>query len=165
VTNSDKVCWSVGCCVKTVNKHTDTQTLNKYISSRRWDPRDDACHAQSTIALYTELHAGPMLPGSTVSNRCRLYTTHAASPPGAVNTRPPVVAVYIALADSRRAVAKFSLIQGLGQSSRGQDPYFWRYPNFPRTQRSEDRGKPVCKKISSMRADRHTRWQLISALA
>jgi len=30
-------------------------------------------------------------------------------------------------------------------SSRGKYPYFWRYPNFPKTRRSIGWGKPLCK--------------------
>jgi len=67
------------------------------------------------------------------------------SPPGAVNIKPLAVAVYIALADSRYAVAKFLSPQSLGQSSGGKYSCFRRYPNFPKIQRSIGRGKRVRK--------------------
>jgi len=40
---------------------------------------------------------------------CRSHLQHLPSSPGAVNTRPTAVAVYIALADSERVVATFLL--------------------------------------------------------
>ena len=69
----------------------------------------------------------------------------AASWSGAVNTRPPVVAVHNALADGRCAVAKFSKFKVWDKVPKGGA--FWRYPYaFPKTQRSIDRQKHVRKK-------------------
>jgi len=73
---------------------------NKHVSSRRWEPRDGA---KSTIVVCTELHAQ-----CDQQSANRALATSAASPPGAVNTRPTAVAVYIALVDGRCAVAKFT---------------------------------------------------------
>ena len=58
-------------------------------------------HAQSIIALYTELHA-ECYQQSAIVVECRPYVPCTSA------VRPPAVAVYIALADSRCAVAKFS---------------------------------------------------------
>jgi len=67
--------------------------------------------------------------------RRRFYTalaTSVASPSGAVNTRPTAVVVYIALADGRRAVAKFSSPE-FGTKFQRKLPLFLKIglPNFP----------------------------------
>ena len=55
-------------------------------------------YAKSTIALYTERDQQ-----SAIVVDCRpCLPARLLSPPGAVNTRPPAVAVYIALVDSRQ---------------------------------------------------------------
>jgi len=61
-----------------------------------------------------------------VGNRHRLYCTcHARlpSPPGAVNNIPHDVAVYIALADGRCAVANFKV--EFGTKFQRKVPSFW----------------------------------------
>jgi len=44
----------------TVYMHTDMLNVelqvDKCISSRKWDPSNDAYHSQSTIVLYTEMY-------------------------------------------------------------------------------------------------------------
>jgi len=98
--------------------------------------------ARSTIALYAELDAEhDQQP--TVFGDCRLHWPRLSSSPSTVNTRPPVVVVYIAFDDSRRgrAVANFLSRESLGQSSRGKNRYFWRYPNFSETRCSINRDK------------------------
>ena len=45
---------------------------------------------------------------STIVVDCRPHSPRLTSPPGAVNTRPTAVAVYIALADGQCAAAKVS---------------------------------------------------------
>jgi len=52
-------------------------------------------HAQSTIALYTELDVDAINSRRSVVD-CRPHLPCVPSPPGAVNTRPTAVAVYIA---------------------------------------------------------------------
>ena len=61
-------------------------------------------YAKSTIVLYTELHA-ECDQQYAIGRRTSAVNP---APPGAVNTIPTAVAVYIALADGRRAVATFS---------------------------------------------------------
>jgi len=61
-------------------------------------------NAQSTIALYTELHA-ECYQQSTIVDNCR---PHVPGVSGANNTGPIAVAVYITLADGRCIVAEYS---------------------------------------------------------
>jgi len=85
------------------------QSINNNISSRR-RIRATVPHAKST-ALYTQSCTSSAINSrrSVVHRRSHVPCTSAvgSSPPGAVNTRPTDVAVYVALADGRRAVAKF----------------------------------------------------------
>jgi len=67
-------------------------------------------HAQSTIALYTELHVEWDQQSAIVVD-CRPHLPRLPSSPSAVNNCPTAVAVYIALTDSRRAVAKFLSVE------------------------------------------------------
>jgi len=59
------------------------------------------------------------------------------------------------------AVANFFSVQSLGQSSRGNFPYFWRYPNFLRliTQCRIGRGKLPCQN----HLDQSNRFDTVSA--
>jgi len=85
---------------------------------------------RSTVALYTELDA-ECDQRSAIVVYCRPHLPRLPSPPVAVNNRPTAVAVYIALADGRRAVAKSFKVQTPKQSSRNKYFYFWRCRNFP----------------------------------
>ena len=69
---------------------------------------------------------------------CRPHLPRPSSPSGAVNNRPTAVAVYIALADSRRVVDKFSwtyfLSSEFGEKFQWEVPLFLVVPNFLQTQ-------------------------------
>jgi len=90
-------------------------------------------HAQSTIALYY----------------CRLLTArtmHVCHRPVAARCCQHQTACCRCLyrtTDGRCAVAKFSSVQSLGKSSRRKYPYFWRYSNFSKPQRSIGRGRDL----------------------
>ena len=93
-------------------------------------------------ALYTELHHLRQTVGGEWSWAYTVGHNHHASqpsPPGAVNSRPTAVAVYL----TRQPTACCCEISG--QSSRRNYPYFWRYPNYFKTHCSIGRGKPACK--------------------
>jgi len=98
------------------------------LTSSRWDPRDDASHAQiDHRAVYSAACRMSAIAVGCIYRTCHTCTSAVGPlPPGAVNTRPPAVAVYVALADGRCAI-------------------FWRYLNFPKTQRGTGRRKPVRK--------------------
>jgi len=78
----------------------------KHSNSRRWDSRDGASRRIDRCTV----HRADVQCDQQLAIGRRLWTALATSalPPGAVNTRPAAVAVYIALADGGRAVAKFS---------------------------------------------------------
>ena len=94
----------------------NSETLDYMQRIYRWDPRDGAsrpvdhreCDQQSAIVVD-----------------CRPHLPRLPSPPGAVNNRRTAVAVYIAFANGRRAVANFSKSRFLDKlNSRGKYPYF-----------------------------------------
>jgi len=103
-----RTCWVGHNATGRSSRHSAAQrrleTSDRPNNAARREP-----HAQSIIALYTKLHAECDLQ-STIGVDCRphLPCTSAAIPwpPGAVNTRPSAVVVYIALADGRCAAAK-----------------------------------------------------------
>jgi len=60
-------------CASLINRRLETRSLEQaYSSSRQRDPRDGAPHSQSTVALYTDLHAECRKSSSAV------YTVRAA---------------------------------------------------------------------------------------
>ena len=66
---------------------------------------------QSTVAPYTELSVECAQQSAIVVD-CRPRLPRLLSQSGAVNNRPTAVAVYIAPADLRRAVAEFPVPEG-----------------------------------------------------
>jgi len=81
-----------------------------------------------------------------------MHVCRRPSPPGAVNTRPPAVAVYIALADGRCAAWRHFLNAEWDKVPQGSTFIFGDTLISLKTQRSVVRGKPVCEKMSLIRA-------------
>ena len=108
-----------------------------------------ASHAQSTIALHTELHAECRQSWLVVYRTCH---ARLPSPPSAVNNRPSALASRCLYRIRRRLLCRGEIfqVQSLGQSSRGKCPYLWRCPNFLIMQRRIGHGKDVYAKIARL---------------
>jgi len=88
-------------------------------------------HAQLTVTLCREIDVASAMnsrrSSSTVDRTCRARLPLS---PGAVNTRPTAVAVYIALANGRRAAAEFSKSRFWDKVPAGSTPLFLEIAQF-----------------------------------
>jgi len=118
----------------------------KLISANAYGTRAMVPYAKSTIALYTELHVQCDQQSAIGS---RLQTALASSTEWLMGCCQHQTARCRCLYRTRRRSAcrgEIFEVRSLGQSSRGKNPDFWRYPNFPKTRHSTGRGKTVRKK-------------------
>jgi len=96
--------------------------------------------------MFSAVNSRRSVVESTVDRTRHVGRVAAA---GAVNTRPLAVAVYIALADGRCAVAKLSESRVWNKVPEESALVFGDNPSFPKTQRySVGRGKHVMRKLA-----------------